>query len=242
MPKPFALAADLDGTLIGDPDSLRELLSRLAAWRRPVLFLYLTGRYYGSALAAIAAAGLPYPTVLVTDVGGAIHWHGTASADPRWAETVLRDWHPRRIEDLAGRIAGLDPQPLPTRWRRSYRVAEGHHEPVHALRKALREARLRNRVVFSSGHYVDILPRVAGKGAALRHVVRRLGLGPRDILVAGDSGNDLDMLLAGYPAVVVGNAQPELADRRIPGVYRARRPYAGGIIEALSHFHPSEGR
>lgn len=240
MSRPFALAADLDGTLLGDAEALAALLRLLDAWDRPVIYVYLTGRHYRSACEAITAHGLPPPAVLVTDVGGAIHWHGEPAADPAWAGRVGRRWNPLLVEALARSIAGLEPQEVPTPWRRSYSLAEaGAHpadsrpRPVALLRHALHKARLPCRVVFSGVRNVDVLPQGAAKGTALRHVARRLGLAPSDLLVAGDSGNDVDMLVGGFPAVLVGNAQPEVAWRDLPGVYRARLPNAWGVIEAL---------
>lgn len=238
--RPFALAADLDGTLLGDSEGLVAMLRLLAASDRPAIFIYLTGRYYQSACEAVAANGLPRPIALVTDAGGAIHWHGEPTVDLKWAGKVARRWNPRVVEALAQSIRGLEPQELPTPWRRSYLLVEtGAHpggcrpRPVALLRNALRKARLPYRVVLSGGRNIDVLPRAAAKGTALRYVAHRLGLTPSDILVAGDSGNDVDMLLAGYPAVLVGNAHCEVARRELPGVYRARFPNAWGILEGL---------
>jgi hydroxymethylpyrimidine pyrophosphatase-like HAD family hydrolase len=81
------------------------------------------------------------------------------------------------------------------------------------------------------------LPSGAGKGAALAYLRRsRLGSTTR-ILVCGDSGNDLDMLTLGLPAVVVSNASPEVRAAALPPtVYQAQAPYAGGILEAIDHY------
>jgi len=57
------------------------------------------------------------------------------------------------------------------------------------------------------------------------------------ILVAGDSGNDEEMLVGNNPAVVVGNHDPELEHLRgIPRIYFAEGHYADGIIEAMEYF------
>jgi len=53
-------------------------------------------------------------------------------------------------------------------------------------------------------------------------------------VVAGDSGNDRDMLTGATPAIVVGNHAQELADlAEQPDIYFARAPHAAGILEGL---------
>lgn len=58
------------------------------------------------------------------------------------------------------------------------------------------------------------------------------------ILIAGDSGNDEEMISLGYPSVIVANAQPELrAIQDHPQLFRATKNCAGGIHEAWLHFY-----
>jgi hydroxymethylpyrimidine pyrophosphatase-like HAD family hydrolase len=59
--------------------------------------------------------------------------------------------------------------------------------------------------------YVDVVPIKAGKLPALEHARRRLGFAALETVACGDSGNDIDMLEGDHLAVVVGNAQPDLA-------------------------------
>jgi sucrose-phosphate synthase len=55
--------------------------------------------------------------------------------------------------------------------------------------------------------------------------------------VAGDSGNDEEMLTGNTLAVVVGNHDPELEKLRgEPFVYFARNHFARGIIEGIEHY------
>ena len=59
-----------------------------------------------------------------------------------------------------------------------------------------------------------------------------------EILVAGDTLNDLSMLTAGFPAVAVGGAEPALLEQlpKSDRIVRASAPGCDGIIEALAHF------
>jgi sucrose-phosphate synthase len=56
--------------------------------------------------------------------------------------------------------------------------------------------------------------------------------------VAGDSGNDSEMLIGDTLAVVVGNHSSELEHLRgLEQVYFAQKDYAGGILEGLEHYN-----
>ncbi|MFP4333079.1 MAG: HAD family hydrolase, partial [Campylobacterales bacterium] len=58
-----------------------------------------------------------------------------------------------------------------------------------------------------------------------------------DILVAGDSGNDEDMLSGGSLAIVVGNYSKELKKLRgRVNVYFANTNYAAGILEGINYY------
>ena len=60
-----------------------------------------------------------------------------------------------------------------------------------------------------------------------------------NILVAGDTFNDLSLFAAGYKGVVVGNAEPGLLQATADwhAIYQAREEGAGGILEAIQYFN-----
>jgi sucrose-phosphate synthase len=82
------------------------------------------------------------------------------------------------------------------------------------------------------------MPRRASKGLALRYIAHMWQLPLENVLVAGGSGADEDMMLGNTLAVVVANRHHEelsqlSADSRI---YFASKPYAAGILEALEYY------
>lgn len=241
LPPTRLLATDLDHTLVGDAAGSAAFSRWFAVRRHQWRLAYLTGRSLASAWDLIAAEGLLLPDALVTDVGTVIHvarhhppvGYMDYRLDGEWQEGLVAAWPGAAVcEALAG-LPGLELQPGGRRpLRLGYQVSSPRAVEAAAQRLAARG--LPVRLVYSSGCDLDVLPSMAGKGAALHRLVERWGLRPEEVLACGDSGNDLDMLTAGYPAVLVANATAELRHAPLPeGVYRAGRPYAWGILEAL---------
>ena len=85
---------------------------------------------------------------------------------------------------------------------------------------------------------MDVLPARASKGRAVRYLSYRWNIPYDSILVAGDSGNDEDMLSGELLGVVVANHSEEL--ERLRGrrkIYFADQPYAAGIIEGINYYN-----
>ena len=110
---------------------------------------------------------------------------------------------------------------------------------VEALQTEIDAAGLEARVIYSHGRYLDILPRRAGKGEALRWLATELAIPIHATFAAGDSGNDLDMLRAAGTGIVVGNHDPEIAHLRGErGIVFCEAPCAGAIVEGMERRAP----
>lgn len=230
------LATDLDGTFVGDKAGLKNLLSHYETHKELISLAYITGRHRASAAKLIYEESLPIPDLLITDVGTVIYAGSHFLEDEEWKKKMTTEWYPDEILKLANNIAGLTCQNLPDKRRVSF-YSEGTF-PAKALEAKLLKNHIPHTFIFSSDRDVDILPRGGGKGEALKFAIKKYVEKEANILVAGDSGNDLDMLMAGYPAVIVSNARAELAE--IEGndkLFRANYPYAQGILEAWQHFY-----
>ena len=177
--------------------------------------------------------GYPPPDVLVTSVGSEIHWSTGVSVerDGEFAGKIAEGWDARQVDALADTLPFLSPQPGVDQrlFKRSYYVED--QRAAARVTVALENAGCRARVIYSHGRLLDILPASAGKGAALNHVLGVLGLKLTDAIVAGDSGNDRDMLRACPNAIIVANHEAALDDLgersqrlcRVPALCR-RRP------------------
>ncbi|MBX0316550.1 HAD family hydrolase [Planomicrobium glaciei] len=230
------LATDLDGTLVGDPDGLQQLLEFYEEQVYDVSLIYITGRYFDSALSLIEEENLPVPDILVTDVGSSIYIGNSFDKDLEWQKRIKANWMPDEIHAIAATVPGLTKQPMFLENRCSYYVAD--EKPVEEFRNKLAASGIPHKLIFSGGKDVDIVPEESGKGRALQYLLDKYKVEDAKLLVAGDSGNDLEMLTLGFPSVIVGNAQPELLESdEHPRIFRAKKGFAGGIHEAWTHFH-----
>ncbi len=92
-------------------------------------------------------------------------------------------------------------------------------------------------VVYSSSLHLDILPRWANKGNALRWLIRHLKI-RADHILRPVRGNDLAMFLIDQvKGIVVGQRPAGTAPgHQAPALYHAAAPCARGVVEGLSHY------
>ena len=228
------LICDIDNTLTG----CRASAAKFAEYVREnetIAFGIATGRSLIEAQRMIREWGLPAPRVLITSVGSEIYWNTPdgLERDEGFSAVISRDWQPEKIDVCLRGTEDIVPQAdIEQRaFKRSYRTNAAQAEVVKV---ALRKTGLPARVIFSHGSLLDVLPQSAGKNAAVEYVTRSIGIEPSRVIVAGDSGNDLDMIENGANAIIVSNAENALlalADR--PHVLLTKKPYAAGVLEGL---------
>lgn len=181
--------------------------------------------------------------------------HGTSSSDREWESYLDEGWDRERAAAVAGRFPELvlQEQSEQRPHKVSYKLFAA--DPAQAsgvvsnLRSSLTAAGLDVNVVFSGGQDLDVLPARASKGKALSFLLQQLekGMGgsrPARVLVAGDSGNDIDLFaVAGVEGCLVANAHPELREwceaqeqEHSKNIFSASSDGPGGIVEALYHF------
>ena len=90
--------------------------------------------------------------------------------------------------------------------------------------------------------WATMTPSLAGKGAAVEFLRKRLHLNESDIICCGDSGNDISMLgIDGLNSVVVANASQVLlkfynSKKEDGRIYKTREPKTLGVIEGLEYY------
>ena len=110
--------------------------------------------------------------------------------------------------------------------------------PLEQLYQYLHQQNLHAKLIYSHETFLDVLPTRASKGLAVRYLAYKWGLSLQNFLIAGDSGNDEEMLVGDTLGVVVGNHSPELEPLRgLEQMYFASNTYARGILEGLEHYN-----
>ena len=151
----------------------------------------------------------------------------------------------------------LQPPEKQNRHKLSYFVALAEDAPslMQAVDALLKDAHIKANLIWSMDEpaqlgLLDVLPASANKLHAIRFLMAQQGFDDAHTVFAGDSGNDLDVLLSGIPAVLVANADPQVKSRVAAAnpatLYVAQGGYLGmngnysaGILEGVAHYRPA---
>jgi HAD superfamily hydrolase (TIGR01484 family) len=267
------LCTDLDRTVLPNgvqPESAgaRRCFAALAA-RPEVTLVYVTGRHRHLVVQAMHDYGLPPPDFVISDVGTTIY----QVIGQDWQE--WRDWQQEIEPDWAGlghadlRVLLIDVAELRLQEPGKQNLHKlSYYVPVDADTRALSaairqrlEARgIRASLVWSIDEpngvgLLDVLPARADKRHAVTFLMQRNGFRFDETVFAGDSGNDLPVLVSEIPSVLVANAGEavrsealsQAAARGNPSaLYIAQGGYLGmngnytaGVLEGVVHYHPA---
>ena len=241
-PMPYVarlLVSDIDNTLIGDRAGLAALNPILRERAGHFGFGVATGRHLPSALEVLRQARVPHPDVLITAVGSEIHYGAALRPDTGWQRHIQHLWRRDALAVLFEGVPGLALQSpaQQSAFKLSFIVDPQAAPTLRELRQRVRQAGLHANLIFSHGVYLDVLPVRASKGQAIRYLAYKWGLPLSAFLVAGDSGNDLEMLVGDTQAVVVANHSAELEPLRgLDQVYFAEARCAAGVLEGMAHY------
>ncbi len=234
----FTLATDLDGTFLGGSEiERRTLYNWIEDNRDTVGLIFVTGRDPEFIMEMCRERGLPWPEYVVGDVGTTIahvREDGHVEPIPALEEDIAAIWGdagPKVREALDGH-PGLTLQPTAFRYRVSYDLTLAEFDES-AKDKVIE---MGHDWLISDNNYFDVLPKGISKGPSIKRLVEHLGIPEARVLCAGDTLNDLSMLVSGLNAVAVGNSEPDLM-AKLTGcetVYSAKAHGAGGIMEAIN--------
>jgi sucrose-phosphate synthase len=237
------IVTDVDDTLTGDDEALDALRGVLADAGDHVALGIATGRPLERAIEAIhdiEAKGLPPPSVLITASGTRLSYGARKrERDRSWERQIDYRWEPDRIRDVLDSMPGVMPGPPEgqTPHRVQYTLDPEHGPSLAAVRRRLRKAGVQATVLLDRGASLEVIPVRASPGLAIRFICYKWNLEPERLLVAGDSGNDADMLSGDTLGVVVGNHSRELEELRgHPRIHFAEGTHAWGIIEGIRHY------
>ncbi len=235
------IVSDIDHTLLGDDKALEEFIEILKEAGRKVGFAVATGRTVDSAFTVLKEYKVPYPDIIISSVGAEIYYNyrGKLIYSTGWEAHIKHQWNRERIVDLLKdfKLIEYQEEKNQRKFKISYYTSE-NPENIHNIKETLKKNKLKANVIFSHGQYLDILPYRASKGKAIRYLAYRWNIPHESILVAGDSGNDREMLKGDLLGVVVANYSSELESLKGQSrIYFAEREYAGGIMDGIQHYH-----
>ena len=265
--KRVMVVSDLDGTMIGDDaatGAFKAFWEDKAVPRGGVL-VFNTGRALDSflQLQKDKVHCLAHPDALISAVGTKVYdFDGQQwNEDKQWSGMLDRDWNINVAREACYKALAEASKELmhfrPASEQNEHKVTCG--VAVAALPRVLASVEdslaagsvKANLITSGSGdwRFLDIVPTSAGKLQALNYVRNRYGFEVEATVACGDSGNDILMLAGANPALVVGNAQPDLrqwVDQQEPGggagpggkkrLYVAGKHEALGILEGLEYW------
>ncbi|AFN74552.1 sucrose-phosphate synthase [Melioribacter roseus P3M-2] len=232
---------DIDDTLLGDEKSTRELNDLLKSVHSYIGFGVATGRSVDSAVSILKENDIVMPDFIISSVGSEIHYKSDEgyTFGTGWAAHIDYQWKRDKIVETLKDFDYLTYQEEENqrKYKISYYIDTTKFNPDEIM-EALTSNKLKANIIVSHEQFLDILPVRASKGRAVRYIGYRWNIPYDSILVAGDSGNDEDMLRGELLGVVVANYSKELEKligrRRI---YFASKPYAAGVIEGIQYYN-----
>ncbi|MDW7771999.1 MAG: HAD-IIB family hydrolase [Desulfobulbaceae bacterium] len=232
------IITDIDNTLIGHDDSMFRLLELFDKFRESIAWGVATGRSLELTIEAMTEYDIPVPDILICSVGTEIYYGPDLRMDKGWQQHISHKWRPEQIKAALNDLDFLNSQQA--EGQRAHKISyymEDNPDYLAEIHRRLEEQKLRCQVIYSHGQFLDILPKRASKGKAIKYLKYKYEFPSSKVMVAGDSGNDEDMIRGTDNGLVVGNHSEELEKLRgKPRVYFSRKNYAAGIIEGLVHY------
>lgn len=270
------ICTDLDRTLLPNgkqPESpaARSIFTRLVS-RQEICLAYVTGRNLSLVQEAIQNYNLPLPNWIIGDVGTTIYqffddqWQYWQS----WTQEIADDWKGLNASDLEPLFTDLtDKSPLTlqepdkqNRFKLSYYLPlDIEKDPLQQnISRRLKQHNIAASLIYSVDEIaeiglLDILPAQATKLHAVEFLMGQLGFDYSNTVFAGDSGNDMQLLVSAVPSILVANAHDDIIKQaqiqikeqgNTNSLYLAQGGFLGmngnysaGILEGIAYYHPN---
>jgi len=266
------LCTDLDRTVLPNGTQPESPQARshfgMLVNRAEVTLVYVTGRDQQLVKEAISDYQLPQPDYVISDVGTSIYqvhddsWRNWQD----WQQEIAPDWGKLGHDDICKLLRDIvDLQPQDAARQNDYKSS--FYYPLHSdtgelsrlIHSQLETCHVKANLIWSideprSVGLLDILPLRASKKHAVFFLMEHKGFTLGETVFAGDSGNDLPVLVSEIPAVLVANASMAVRDQaqaeaaaqgNSDRLYLANGNlmgmngnYTAGILEGLVHFRP----
>jgi HAD superfamily hydrolase (TIGR01484 family) len=272
MSDKLLLCTEIDGTLIPSGCQLEhpEARNRFRAFcsHPSVSLVYVSSWTIDLVKQAIAEYQLPIPHFVISDVGSRIYQHqqGDWNEIESWQNRIAPAWNGKSLADLQKALAKCEDLQLQeddkqNDFKLSYYLSLNipPSQILSWVEQQLAKQKIEFELVWSVDKLkriglLDILPRNAGKRGAIEFLCQEMNFNLDQVLFAGNSGNDLDVLSSPIPSVLVANAEPEIRKQAIElaevynctdSLYVAQSGnnifegnYAEGVLQGINFFYP----
>jgi len=234
------IVSDIDYTLVGVNSSLKEFINIIKNMPKKIGFVVATGRTVSSTHELLNRINLPLPKAIISSAGSEIYYNyeGEQMYSKGWDAHISYMWNRDTIVNLLSGLKFLHLQENESQriFKISYYTSDSP-EKIKMINRILIENNIKATIIFSHGLYLDILPFRASKGKAILYLANRWNILYENILVAGESGIDREILNSEFLGVVVANHSSELEDLKgKKKVYFSSHEYAGGLIDGIKHY------
>lgn len=265
------LCTDMDRTVIPNgmqaehPDARRRFRSFCQA--ENVCLVYVTGRHRQLVEKAIRTYSLPQPDYIISDVGTKIfqfkdkRWQEVQS----WCDEISKDWNGKSHNDLKLLLSDIKNLKLQELTKQNTHKLSFYlplylnkNDVIAEVHERLNANNIHASVMWSIDELtnvglLDVLPEHATKLHAIEFLQSRLGYDEKEVVFAGDSGNDMPVLASPIQSVVVNNASDEIkamAQQLVaenghpqslyiavdPGPLGMNGNYSAGVLQGVWHY------
>lgn len=269
------LCTDMDRTIIPNgrqtehPDARRQFAELCSIPQ--IRLIYVTGRSLSLVEQAISEYKLPEPEYIISDVGTKIYEQkdGNWQEMQPWQELIARDWQGKTHDQLRQALSTvgeleLQEQSKQNNFKLSYymSVDADHKYILKGVADQLAELGVDTSLIHSLDEpeqvvLLDILPRNATKMHAIEFLQKHLDYKTREVVFAGDSGNDLQVLGSAIPSILVANAEADIKQQALELAEKNGHPeslylaeeenfalggnYTAGVLQGVVYFAPEIG-
>ena len=237
------LITDIDGTLVdegGDQTGIEELREILKNRGENFIFGIASGRSLVKIRKALEDYDIPIPDIVISSVGANIYYGLDKNlADKGWRQHIAYRWKRTKAIEIIKGFPGLTLQEEANQSssKISYYVEEDIFD-YDKLMQLLGPMTRQLNVILTRGIYLDILPKRASKGRAVRYLAHKWSVPLHQTLVCGDSGNDLDMFAGSTMGVVVGDHAEEMEIlRNSKWVHFSSESGPRGVLDGIKQFN-----
>lgn len=222
------IATDLDRTLLPNgKDKLSkgsyELFNKLVK-KNKIKLIFVSGRPKESILNSLKKYKIPKPLFCISNVGTIIYEYkkGRLVEYTSWTAFLekTKEFNDFKIKEKLKEIKDLTLQEK--RYLNKFKVSS-YLKNLKKKDIVLKEIKkkLKNTsytLIYSVDEntklgLIDVMHKNANKIEALTYLIEKIKINKKNILVAGDSGNDFSMLLSGLKGVLVNNSSKDVKNQ-----------------------------